>query len=95
MVSLRNALVDAFKAGKAPSVVLEATHIHALEFIALEDLRFPRREVNRPICHHRDGVTDRSAHGWLAAGAFLCAVVRWLFCIRVADASLVTATGSA
>ncbi|MDB6029612.1 MAG: hypothetical protein JWM68_5835 [Verrucomicrobiales bacterium] len=31
--------VDAFKAGKAPSVVLEATHIHALEFIELEDLR--------------------------------------------------------
>ena len=31
--------VDAFKAGKAPSVVLEATHVHALEFIALEDLQ--------------------------------------------------------
>ena len=31
--------VDAFKAGKAPSVVLEATHLHALEFIALEDLQ--------------------------------------------------------
>lgn len=31
--------VQAFKAGKAPSVILEATHLHALEFIALEDLR--------------------------------------------------------
>ena len=31
--------VDAFQAGKAPSVVLEATHLHALEFIALEDLQ--------------------------------------------------------
>jgi uncharacterized protein (DUF2237 family) len=31
--------VDALEAGKAPSVVLEATHIHALEFIELEDLR--------------------------------------------------------
>ena len=31
--------VEAFKAGMAPQVVLEATHIHALEFIALEDLQ--------------------------------------------------------
>ena len=31
--------VDAFKADQAPAVVLEATHIHALEFIALEDLQ--------------------------------------------------------
>ena len=31
--------VEAFEAGKAPPVVLEATHLHALEFIALEDLQ--------------------------------------------------------
>jgi hypothetical protein len=31
--------VEAFRAGKAPSVVLEATHIHALEFVSLEDLK--------------------------------------------------------
>ena len=31
--------VEAFNAGKAPAVVLESTHVHALEFIALEDLQ--------------------------------------------------------
>jgi uncharacterized protein (DUF2237 family) len=31
--------VEAFNAGQAPSVVLEATHIHALEFVPLEALR--------------------------------------------------------
>lgn len=31
--------VEAFKAGQAPPVVLEATHLHALEFIPLEDLQ--------------------------------------------------------
>src|SRR3569623_967652 len=31
--------VEAFNAGKAPAVVLEATHVHALEFISLEDLQ--------------------------------------------------------
>jgi uncharacterized protein len=31
--------VEAFKAGMAPQVVLEATHIYALEFVALEDLQ--------------------------------------------------------
>lgn len=30
---------EALAAGKAPPVVLEATHIHALEFVSLEDLR--------------------------------------------------------
>ena len=30
---------DAFDAGCAPAVVLEATHISALEWVALEDLR--------------------------------------------------------
>jgi uncharacterized protein (DUF2237 family) len=30
---------EAFKAGMAPQVVLEATHVHALEFVALEDLQ--------------------------------------------------------
>lgn len=30
---------DALEAGKAPQVVLEATHISALEFVELEDLR--------------------------------------------------------
>jgi len=29
--------VDAFKAGKPPLSCLKPTHIHALEFIALED----------------------------------------------------------
>jgi uncharacterized protein len=31
--------VEALKAGMAPQVVLEATHISALEFVALEDLQ--------------------------------------------------------
>lgn len=31
--------VEAFKAGKAPKVILESTHISALEFIDLEDLQ--------------------------------------------------------
>jgi len=30
---------EAFEAGQAPDVVLEATHMAALEFVALEDLR--------------------------------------------------------
>lgn len=30
---------DALEAGKAPQVVLEATHMSALEFVELEDLR--------------------------------------------------------
>ena len=30
---------EALEAGKAPPVVLEATHIHALEFVSLEDLQ--------------------------------------------------------
>jgi uncharacterized protein len=31
--------VEAFQAGKAPKVVLAATHVHALEFVDLEDLQ--------------------------------------------------------
>lgn len=31
--------VEAFNAGKAPPVVLEATHLHALEFVPLETLK--------------------------------------------------------
>ena len=31
--------VEAFESGRAPAVVLEATHVHALEFISLEDLQ--------------------------------------------------------
>lgn len=30
---------EALEAGKAPPVVLEASHIHALEFVSLEDLQ--------------------------------------------------------
>lgn len=31
--------VEAFRAGKAPAVVLESTHISTLEFVDLEDLK--------------------------------------------------------
>lgn len=31
--------VEAFEAGKAPKVVLAATHEHALEYVTMEDLR--------------------------------------------------------
>lgn len=31
--------VEAHNAGKAPPVILESTHLHALEFIPLEDLQ--------------------------------------------------------
>ncbi len=31
--------VEAFEADRAPAVVLEATHVSALEFVSLEDLR--------------------------------------------------------
>lgn len=31
--------VEAFQNGRAPSVVLEATHVSALEFVSLEDLQ--------------------------------------------------------
>jgi uncharacterized protein (DUF2237 family) len=30
---------EALELGKAPPVVLESTHLHALEFVSLEDLR--------------------------------------------------------
>jgi uncharacterized protein (DUF2237 family) len=30
---------EALEAGVAPPVVLEATHLHALEWVSLEDLR--------------------------------------------------------
>jgi uncharacterized protein (DUF2237 family) len=36
---------EAFEAGCAPPVVLAATHISALEFVALEDLRAHAAEV--------------------------------------------------
>ena len=36
---------EAFEAGCAPPVVLAATHVSALEFVALEDLRAHAAEV--------------------------------------------------
>ena len=39
MVPLRLSLAEAHRAGMAPPVVLEATHVSALEFASLSDLR--------------------------------------------------------